>query len=78
MHYEMKFGESIVMVKDVRIESGVLMASIIAKRNEEYLVFIKKKEKKIIVAGSYQLEECDDKIFESLDSYLNTSLEFEL
>ena len=77
MNFEMKLEDSVVLVKDVRVESGVLFATIIAECDDRYYVFIEGKPRKIIVSGTFVLKESNSRIYDSLESYDKESIDFE-
>lgn len=74
-NYKMKYeGSSEVLLKDVKVENGVVFASIIAEMDGGYYVFIKRTERKIIVSGNFMLEESNAPVYDTIDEYLNIKM----
>lgn len=74
-NYKMKYeASSEVLLKDVKVENGVVFASIIAEMDGGYYVFIKRTERKIIVSGSFMLEESNAPVYDTIDEYLNIKM----
>ena len=74
-HYKMKYDDGLeVLVKDVKVEYGVLFGTIIAEMDGQYYVFIKRDARRIIVSGSFMLEESNARVYDTIDEYLNVEL----
>lgn len=73
-NYKMKYEGSEVLLKDVKVENGVVFASIIAEMDGGDYVFIKRTERKIIVSGSFMLEESNAPVYDTIDEYLNIKM----
>lgn len=74
-HYKMKYdGASEVLLKDVKVEYGVLFGTIIAEMDRQYYAFIKRDARKIIVSGNFMLEESNARVYDTSEEYLNAEL----
>ncbi len=74
-HYTMKYDNgSEVLLKDVKVEYGVLFGTIIAEKDGQYYVFIKRNARKIIVSGNFMLEESNAPVYDTSEEYLNAEL----
>lgn len=74
-NYKMKYDDgSEVLLKDVKVEYGVLFGTIIAEMDGGYYVFIKRTERKIIVSGNFMLEESNARVYDTIDEYLKIEL----
>lgn len=81
MKFEMNYKNQTILVDDVNVieSSGVLFGTIVAVQDEDSCVFIRTGPRKIIISGSYALEECNAKIYDSVESYEEALMEeFEL
>ncbi len=74
-HYKMKYDDgSEVLLKDVKVEYGVLFGTIIAEKDGQYYAFIKRNARKIIVSGNFMLEESNARVYDTSEEYLNAEL----
>ena len=74
-HYKMKCDDgSEVLLKDVKVEYGVLFGTIIAEMDGQYYAFIKRDARRIIVSGSFMLEESNAPVYDTSEEYLNAEL----
>lgn len=74
-HYKMKYGgSSEVLLKDVKVEYGVLFGTIIAEMDGRYYAFIKRDARRIIVSGNFMLEESNAPVYDTIDEYLKEEL----
>lgn len=81
MKFEMNYQNQTILVDNIKVEtSGVLFATIVAVQDENSCVFIKTDSpRKIIISGSYALEECNANVYDSVESYEEALMEeFEL
>lgn len=74
-HYKMKYDDGLeVLLKDVKVEYGVLFGTIIAEKDGQYYAFIKRNARKIIVSGNFMLEESNARVYDTSEEYLNAEL----
>lgn len=51
-----------------------MFGTIIAEMDGQYYAFIKRDARRIIVSGSFMLEESNARVYDTIDEYLNVEL----